>query len=93
MSKIIRDKDEFVLETGSGIYLAGVDIHPGTIRLMAFRPKDCSASNIYYEVVDNPNDADAQNKFIDQTYVVVNSGQFLVIECISQEDRIRIEYV
>lgn len=91
---ITRDREGHVIESGSGIFMCGVDLMPGTYRLTALRKENEKITyNVYYEVGDNPNELDAEKTFYDQTYVVVEEGQFLAIESIESSTKVRFERI
>ncbi len=91
---ITRDREGHIIESGGGIFMCGVDLLPGTYRLTALRKENGKNTyDVYYEVGDNPNELDAEKTFYDQTYVVIEEGQFLAVECIDSSTKVRFEKI
>lgn len=91
---ITRDRDGHIIESGGGIFMCGVDLLPGTYRLTALRRESTGNTyEVYYEIGDNPNDLEVEKSFYDQTYVVMEEGQFLVIDCIEGSTKVRFEKI
>lgn len=64
-------------ELGMGIYKAGVDIPLGELKLKIETKRK---NPVWYGLTKNPNNTDAHQSFIDQTYITIKDGQYLYFE-------------
>lgn len=92
-SDVVRDEEGFVIETGSGVFLGGVDLRPGLIRMTAFRGPNTSSYSVYYSITDNPNNTEVDSDFNSQTYVSIKKGEFLVVDSPADEVKIKFENI
>ncbi len=67
------------VDLGFGTYKAGVDFPAGEISLQVVGKKP--KYKIWYCVSKKPNRIDANESFMDKTYVVVKEGEYLKLEC------------
>lgn len=65
-------------DIGLGVYKAGVDFPSGELRLKA---NPTAKLNIFYGISKNPNKIDTNKSFLGQTYITIQDGQFLKLEC------------
>ena len=63
---------------GCAVYKAGVDLPIGELRL---KVDPTAKVNVYYGISKNPNRLDTDKSFSDQTYIILQDGYFLLIEC------------